>query len=198
MASYIPARYLQLTTPSPAVARGDSIRPTQLYVESEHNVDSGHIVSWTGSPAMFDKAGNRQSTWTAQSGHEFALSKVESNTLSQHTGVAGVVLETAATPNATSFVHKGIHTTHAIKDAEHILRVATQGSVVLAWVLNDHQNALEGVYTKNINGVASGTVVIRELGDHFTITESNPNTVSLSDELALLTARMDALTNPSA
>ena len=197
MSAYIPARLIQLPQSVGSAPRGDSIRPTQLYVESEHNVSAGHIVSWTGDPAMFDKQGNRLNSWTAQSGHEFALSKVEANTLSRHPGVAGVVLETAAEPDAVSFTHKGIHTNHLIKDADHILRVATKGSVVLAWVLDDHQNALEGVYTKNINGVASGTVVVRELGDHFTITESNPNTVSISDELAALTARFNELVNPS-
>lgn len=196
MSAYIPARLISIPTSSAGSStRGDAIRPTQLYVESEHNVSAGHIVSWTGDPAMFDRSGNRLSTWTAQSGHEFALSKVEANTEPRHPGVAGVVLETAAEPNAVSFVHKGIHTSHAIKDADHILRVATKGSVVLAWVLDDHQNALEGVYTKFINGVASGTVVVRELGDHFTITESTPNTVSISDEIAVLTARLNALTN---
>jgi hypothetical protein len=144
---------------------------------------------------MFDEDGNRLSTWTAQSGHEFALSKVQANTQPRHPGVAGVVLETSALPNATSFTHKGVHTSHSIKDAEHILRVATKGSVVLAWVLDDHQNSLEGVYTKNINGVPSAKVVVRELGEYFTITESNPNSASLSDQLATLTARFDALTS---
>ena len=194
MSSYNPVPvYFQQRAPTGVTA--DSIRPIELYLESASNVEPGHLVAWTGQAAMFSQTGKRIDTFSGDEGLTHALGAVTENSTNRNTGIAGVVLERAATPNATSFLHKGVHAQHLLKNPQHILRVATKGSVVLAWVLDIHENALEGVYQKNVNGVPSATAVIRELGDFFTITETSTSPTSLADDLAALTARMDSLTN---
>jgi len=180
---------------TPTRIETDPIRPTSLYVESTNDVDAGHLVKWTGSAAMFSKAGDRIDAFSDSSGHEYALSSVVEETESRSASVAGIVMETAAEPDAASFLHKGVHSHHTIKNAQHILRVATRGSVVLAWVLDEHENQLEGVYTKLINATPSGKVVVRELGDHFTISETTSSVESLVAEVDQLTARLNELTN---
>jgi len=192
MNSYNPSRIYFTPTASVQI-KTDNIRPVSLYVESPTNVETGHLVSWSGTPASFDSNGQRLSTWTSTNGHAFALSSVEENTVDRHPGVAGVVLERAAEPNATSFLHKGVHDRHPLKDAQHILRVGTKGAVVLAWVIDGHENTLNGVYVKHINGVAVATAVVHQLGDHFTITDTEPASNSLTSQVAILTARLDSL-----
>ena len=194
MNSYNPSQVFFTPTPTVSV-RTDSIRPVELYVESPTNVESGHLVSWSGQPAMFTSSGNRVSTFEASNGHTFALSSVEENTQDRHTGVAGVVIERAAAPNAGTFLHKGVHDQHLVRNAQHIMRVATKGSVVLAWVLDSHENTLDGVYTKNVNGVPTATAVIHQIGDYFTITDTEDASTSLAAQVATLTARLNELTS---
>lgn len=193
MHAYIPSRTYFTPSTAPSV-RTDSIRPTSLYVESDHHVTSGHLVAWSGNPSMFDNTGQRVSSFTATNGHEFALSSVSENSENRSRGVAGVVLERAAEPNAGVYTHKGVHGRHLAKNAQNILRVATKGSVVLAWVLDSHENTLDGVYTKNVNGVPTATAVVHQLGDFFTITDTEGSN-SLAAQVATLTERLNALTS---
>ena len=155
----------------------DPIRPTTLYVESENKLTNGHVAKWRGEAAMFKKNGDKINTFSAQNGHEFALSSVEENDKHGNTDVAGIILEHAAQPESLNFVHKGVHSTHQIKDNQHIHRLATSGSVVLAWVLADqHENSLDGLYNEYLNGSDNGICIIRSLGtDYFTIERVGSN-----------------------
>ena len=170
-----------------------------LYVESHAKVDNGHLAQWTGSPAMFSSTGQKINTFTAQTGHEFALSQIEACDEVHSKKVAGVVIDHAASPEDNYFLHKGVHDNFNISENQNIHRLATAGSVVLAWVLADnHENSLDGVYTQFLNGVESGLYIVRELGqDHFTMERvgSNSSIDALAQEVSLLTDRFDSLTS---
>jgi hypothetical protein len=173
----------------------DQIRIPQLYVECDTVPvpEPGHLVCWTGEAAMFNKSGERIESFDAADGYEFALGKVVPCSSVNSEKVAGVVVEVAATPESNSYTHKGIHTRHHIKNNGHILRLS-QG-VCLAWVLDANENTLPGFYTKFVNGVEKDLHVVRELGDgHFTISNVELNLSTLADDVANLTARLDALT----
>ena len=186
-------------TSSSRPVKTDSIRPVSLYVESNAKVDNGHLAQWTGSPAMFSSNGQKINTFTAQTGHEFALSQVQACDEIHSKKVAGVVIDHAATPENTSYLHKGVHDNFMVTGNQHIHRLATKGSVVLAWVLaDDHENALDGVYTQFLNGVESGLFIVRELGeDHFTMERvgSNSSIDALAQNVSLLTDRFNSLTS---
>ncbi len=192
--AYIPTRFTAPTTTTPSVTT-DSIRPVELYVESDSDVEKGHLVQWTGEAAMFTRFGERIDSFNGLQGHEYALGKVESAQESHSKKVSGVVIDTAALPDSTVFLHKGVHSNHNVSNAEHILRVGVSGSVVLAWVLDAHENKLEGLYDQNMNGTFTQLYVVRELGeDHFSMEPVSVSSASLEDQIAELTARLDELT----
>ena len=37
----------------------DIIRPTSLYLESEHKLTNGHVAKWSGEAKMFTKTGEK-------------------------------------------------------------------------------------------------------------------------------------------
>ena len=162
-------------------------------------MENGHLAQWTGSPAMFSTTGQKINNFTAQTGHEWALSQVQPCDEVHSKKVAGVVIEHAATPEDITYTHKGVHSTFSLSDNQHIHRLATSGSVVLAWVLaDDHENALDGVYTQYLNGVEDGLYIVRELGDmYFTMERvgSNSSIDAVAQDVDTLTARMDSLTS---
>ena len=80
-------------TSNTSTVKTDSIRPMSLYVESHAKVDNGHLAQWTGSPAMFSSTGQKINTFTAQTGHEFALSQIEACDEVHSKKVAGVVID---------------------------------------------------------------------------------------------------------
>ena len=195
--AYTPAYIPQtsaITRTSTASVKTDNIRLSELYVESDSNLDKGHLAAWTGEPGMFSNIGERVNDFAGAEGHEFALGKVEDCSELQSKRVAGVILDTAATPDKTSFLHRGVHSTHPIFGNEHILRLATSGSVVLAWVLQAHENQLEGLYQEFVNGTEERLYVVRELGeDHFSLAPV-ADVTNLEDKVAILEARLDELT----
>ena len=199
--AYVAPRTMTNTTSAQtrSTIKTDPIRPMSLYVESNHRVENGHLAQWTGSPAMFSASGQKISSFTAQTGHEFALSQVQACDTVHSKKVAGVVIEHAATPEDDTYVHKGVHSNHDLQDNQHIHRLATSGSVVLAWVLADnHENALDGVYTQYLNGVENGLYIVRELGqDYFTMERvgSNSSIDAVAQNVSILTARLDSLTS---
>ena len=171
----------------------DNIRPTSVYVESDHDIAPGHVVEWTGTPTNFLRDGTRSTVYTSSNGHEYALSSVQPTT-THSTTVAGIVIDKAAEPGASSYTHKGgVHTSHILPaDSKHIYRVGRD--IALAWVLDSHHGELEGLYTKYVNGVldSTGPYQLRMSGrDRFTIERTTTATAEL--ELANLTARFDAL-----
>ena len=168
----------------------DSIRPTSLYVESQHKLTNGHLAQWSGSAAMFKKDGAKIDDFDSTNGHEFALSSVEHCDEHGSKKVAGVVIDHAANPESVQFVHKGVHSQHLISENQHIHRLATSGSVVLAWVLADlHENRLDGIYTEYLNGAEVGLCICRGLGaDHFTIER-----VADSNQVTQLRTDLDTL-----
>ena len=174
----------------------DGIRQPELYVESTADVEAGHLVHWTGEPSMFLKSGDKLLDFGGDHGHEYALSKVQAPDGTHRVDIAGLVIETAATPNDTNYLHKSVHSRHPIKNNEHVLRISRPGTCALAWVLDDHENSLNGVYTQYANGIEDGTYVIRELGtEYFTIEEINPVLADVEAAVQLLTNRLDNLTN---
>jgi len=116
---------------------------------------------------MFLKSGARVTSFDDSRGHEHALTSVEE--LTDKRKLAGVVLEVAADETQNTYVHAGVRTNHNISEHKNILRVATNGCA-LAWVLDGHENMLDGLYTLYRNGLEIGQSVVRNLGDtHFTI-----------------------------
>lgn len=186
-----------VTPTARATITTDNIRPSQLYVESTLPAEPGHLSTWTGEAAMFSSLGDRIENFSGDDGHEYALSKVEACDTNYSKAVAGVVIGVAAFPDDTSFLHRGVHSYHTIKNNEHILRLATPGAVVLAWVLDAHENSLDGVYTQFINGIEGDLFVIRELGEqHFSIERigADGTTADMIESIDELTARLDELT----
>ena len=75
--------------------------------------------------------------------------------------------------------------------------MATPGACVLAWVLDSHENSLDGVYTQYLNGTEGDKFVVRELGEnHFSIERigADATTADMIASIEELTARLDALT----
>ena len=191
------SKYAPGTVTTPAARtqtfRSDNIRPTAVYVESDHDIAPGHVVEWTGTPTNFLTNGTRSTVYSSENGHEYALSSVRP-TGNHSTVVAGVVIDKAAEPGAESYTHKGgVQTTHSLpEDAKHIYRVGRD--IALAWVLDAHHGELEGLYTRYVNGVedSTGPYQLRMSGrDRFTIERTTTATAEL--QLADLTARFDAL-----
>ena len=192
--AYIPTHFTAPTSGGATITT-DAIRPVELYVESDSDVEKGHLVQWTGQAAMFTQFGERIDSFNADEGHEYALGKVESAQDTQSKKIAGVVIDTSALPASTVFLHKGVHSHHNVSNAEHILRVGVSGSVVLAWVLDAHENKLEGLYDQNVNGTFTKLYVVRELGeDHFSMEPTSVSSASIEDQITELTARLDELT----
>lgn len=173
--------------------KSDIIRLPHIYVESVHDLEPGSLVAWTGEPHMFTSNGTKQEQWTSENGYEFALSRVEP--ASNHSNlIAGVIQEKAAVPGQNSFTHKGIHTTHSLPaNNQFVYRVARD--VTLAWVLDDHENELEGIYNRYVNGEldTTGPYQLQMVSsDIFAIDRTMA--ASLENELAELRARFNNLT----
>lgn len=168
----------------------DEIRLPHVYVESEENLENGHLVSWTGDATMFIR-GRRKTTF--EGSHSHALSSVTLSPAGSNT-VAGVVVEKAAEPGSRSYTQKGIHTRHVLPtDSQHIYRVGRD--VCLAWVLDDHENELEGVYARYVNGELDDTgpyQLSMVSTDTFAIDRTFAAT--LDNELNEIKQRLDALT----
>ena len=167
----------------------DNIRTPHVYVESSHDIAAGHVVEWTGNPAMFTRAGTRQDTFD----HNFALSSVRP--ASDHsTTVAGIVTEKAAAPGSKVFTHKGIHTVHRLaNDSQHIYRVGRD--VQMAWVLDDSLGEVEGIYERYVNGAldTTGPYQLTMIStDVFVINRTMA--ASIEQELQILKSKFDALT----
>ena len=148
-----------------------------LYVNSEHDVEAGHLIvlSETQMPTSI---GGMHTVREAVTNEK----------------PIGIVMETAATPNSTFYTNKnGKQHSHYIKDHSHVLRVARPGSIVNAWVIDSHDNKFDGVYEKTINGAPDGLAVITEVDDeHFVI---KPMTTQIDNsDVQLLKDRLDALT----
>jgi len=187
------AQFLSSSVVGGTQIQTDAIRPPQLYVESSSAPEPGHLVHWTGSPAMFLRDGTKLSEFNPEHGHEYALCSVR--TAGSAEDIAGVVMEVAATPSDNTYKHRGVHSTHPVFGNQHILRISRPGACVLAWVLTDvHQNRLNGLYTQFENGIETGKYVVRELGDEFfTIEEVNPPLSDVQAQVASLTARLNIL-----
>ena len=93
--------------------KSDLIRLPQIYVESVHDLEPGHLVAWTGEPHMFTESGSKKEQWTSEHGYEFALSRVELAPNNSNL-IAGIVQEKAASPGQENFLQKGIHTIHKL------------------------------------------------------------------------------------
>lgn len=160
-------------------SQSDPIDQHSIYANSVDDVEPGHFVSFS----------NLQVETSIPQ-----LTTVERT--SDHAHVAGVVIEKAANPTDLKFINKnGVHKSHSISNHNHILRIARPGARVNAWVIDHHENELEGVYEKSINGTVVGQVIIRNVdSEHFSI-ETFGETNSLADEVADLRAKLEALTN---
>ena len=167
----------------------DNVRVSQFYVESEHELEPGHLVQWTGKPNNIDKDGKRVNEYR----DNFILSDVvpASNNSSL---IAGVIVEKAAQAGDTRYTHKGVHSTHPLPtNVKNIYRVAN--NLALAWVLDECQGELEGVYKRYVNGVEDTTgpyQLSMTSTDTFVINRTMQANIELS--LADLKARFDALT----
>ena len=172
--------------------RTDSVRPVQFYLHADDSIEAGHLVQWSGQPHMFLASGERTMAFDESRGHEHALTSVES--LSNREQLAGIVLGTAADPQSTTYKHGGVHSNHPIRDHSFILRVLANGCA-LAWVLDTHENRLDGLYTMYRNGVETGQSVVRSLGpDHFTIEQVGNFSVDVDDRVTLLEEKFAELT----
>ena len=72
----------------------DIIRLSQFYVQSDHELEPGHPVQWTGQPAMISKTGTSVTSFSTDN-LTYALSSVEPATSYSKT-IAGIVIEKAA------------------------------------------------------------------------------------------------------
>ena len=167
----------------------DNIRTPHVYVESSQNIAPGHVVEWTGEPAMFTNIGQRLNAFD----HNFAISSVQPAG-NHSTTVAGIVTEKAAEPGNKLFTHKGIHTVHRLAtDSQHIYRVGRD--VQMAWVLDDSLGEVEGIYERYVNGAldTSGPYQLTMISnDVFAINRTMA--ASIEQELQNLKGRFDALT----
>ena len=173
----------------------DPIRPLSLYVHSDTKIDNGHLASWTSQKGMHNRTGAQVSNFSAENGHEYAIHSVQNNTDDK---VAGVIIETAAEPGEFSYTNKnGIYTTHQVtNNSQFIHRMATSGSIVLAWVsLSEHQNTLSGMYTEYHNGIEKGKAIVRKIDENYFSISSISTSDSLASRVEDLEARLDSLTS---
>ena len=170
----------------------DPIRLPQFYAESDHDIQPGHPVQWTGEPTMINNAGQRIDAFS-QHDISSALSSVEPAT-SNTNRLAGIVIEKAASPGDRQFTHKGVHSIHSLPtDSKTLYRVGN--NIVLAWVLGESQGEMEGIYQRYVNGTLDTTgpyQLTMVSSDMFTIHRTMQASVEL--ELAELKARFDSLT----
>ena len=172
----------------------DPISPLSLYVHSNNKIDNGHLASWTSTPKMHNRNGSQVTNFSAENGHEYAIHAVQNNTDDK---VAGVIIETAAEPGQTTYINKNaIHTSHQVtNNNQYIHRMATSGSIVLAWVsLSDHQNSLSGMYDEYHNGVLQGKAIVRKIDSNYFSISSISTNDSLASRVENLEARLDSLT----
>ena len=175
---------------------GDTARLPTMYVESGEELEKGHVVEWKGTPSSFLTTGERKTTFDGSSGYHYAYSKV--GLANSYSGVtAGVVIDKVAQAGDSTFTHSGIETTHQLpQDVENVYRVARD--VCLAWVFADeHDNELEGVYKKYINGEEQSEAYILQMvsTDTFHIAPSSGGIVADNTEIEALRERLDALTS---
>lgn len=172
--------------------KADNIRTHHVYLESTETIEPGHVVEWTGEPAMFLADGKRKENFD----HNFALSSIRAAS-DYSTTVAGIVTEKAAETGDYSFTHKGIHTTHLLpQDLKKLYRVGRD--VQIAWVIDDSMNEIEGVYQRYVNGTldTTGPYQLSMISnDVFSIDRTIA--ASIEQELSTLRARFDALTTSS-
>ena len=131
--AYVAPRNAVPTVQNTARVKTDSIRPTSLYVESTHKAENGHLAQWTGSPAMFLANGEKVNSFSAETGHEFALSQVQACDEVHSKKVAGVVIEHAASPEDDTYVHKGVHSNHDLQDNQHIHYTVWPQAALWCW-----------------------------------------------------------------
>lgn len=173
----------------------DVIRLPQFYVESQHEIQPGHPVQWTGNAAMINADGTRQVAFS-ETDLSAALSSVEPATDDSNT-IAGIVIEKAAETGDRSFTHKGVHSHHTLpSDLQNLYRVGND--ISLAWVLEESEGEIEGVYQRYVNGQLDDTgpyQLTMVSSDTFVINRTIQAAVNL--ELATLKARFDSLTQNS-
>ena len=176
---YVEQAYVSRNTSQQASFRSEAANKHSMYANSQNHVEPGHFVSFS----------NLQTETSVPE-----LATVEATT--DHKHVAGVVIENAAGPTDTTYTNKnGIHSLHSISNHQNILRVAMPGSRVDAWVVDEHENAFEGVYEKTINGTVVGQVVIKNIDDEYFSIESFGSNDNLASEVAELRAKLEALTS---
>ena len=168
----------------------DTIRLPQFYVESQHELQPGHPIQWTGNATMIVN-GTRRDNFS-QTDYSAALSSVEPAADDSNT-IAGIVIEKAAQTGDKTFTHKGVHTTHGLpNDIQNLYRVAND--ITLAWVLEESEGELEGVYQRYVNGQLDDTgpyQLTMVSSDTFVINRTIQAAINL--EVATLKARFDSL-----
>ena len=182
----------------PATAQQQSTKKNindipSIYVNSVEPIENGHLAAFTGDPAIL--ANNQVlQTFDHDLEPDYAMSSVQAHTT--ESSIAGIVLNTAASPSDDRFTHEnGFTSQHAISGHGHILRLARPGSVSLAWVLDDHENTWNGVYQKTVNGVHVSDALIRDIDDiYFTIEDLSGSAQNLQDQINSLRERFDSLT----
>ena len=172
--AFLPQNFNNISFPTNNHEVHDPVGTHSVYVNSINHVENGHLVTFSETQAPTSIAD---------------IHTVRESTDGDHT--FGVVMELAATANDTSFTNKnGQHNIHNIRDHSNILRVARQGSIVYAWVVDDHENEFEGIYEKTINGTSSGLVAINDVGSEFFVIRSLN---SVEQDVQDIKARLDAL-----
>ena len=170
----------------------DTIRLPQFYVESQHEIQPGHPVQWTGHAAMINTDGTRLHTFS-QTDYSAALSSVEPAIDDSNT-IAGIVIEKAAETGDRFFTHKGVHSRHNLpSDINKLYRVGND--IALAWVLEESEGEIEGIYQRYVNGQLDDTgpyQLTMVSSDTFVINRTIQAAINL--ELATLKARFDSLT----
>ena len=164
-----------------------------VYANSIEQLENGHLAVFTGSPSIITSNGILE-TFDHDSSNAHSMPSVKAHT--NESNLAGIVLSTAARPSDNEYKHEnGFDSIHSISGHTHVVRLARPGSVCLAWVIDDHQNTWNGVYEKTINGVVSGSAVVRDIDDeHFSIEAINDEN-NLQSQIDALTAKLEALTS---
>ena len=174
----------------------DPIRPMSLYVHSNTELEHGHVAAWTSQKGMHNSIGASVTNFSADNGHEYAIQEVEHNS-NENNKVAGIIISTAAQPGQTQYTNKnGIHVTQNVaNNTQFIHRMATSGSIVLAWIdLDGHENSLSGLYNEYLNGVLKGKAVVRKIDSNYFSISSIASLDSLSSRVSELEGRLDSLT----
>ena len=174
----------------------DPIRPMSLYVHSDTELAHGHVAAWTSQKGMHNSIGASVTNFSADNGHEYAIQEVEHNS-NENDKVAGIIIDTAAQPGQTQYTNKnGIHVTQNVaNNTQFIHRMATSGSIVLAWIcLDDHENSLNGMYDEYENGILKGKAIVRKIDNEYFSISSIASSDSFSSRVTELEARLDALT----